>query len=382
MERYITDIVEFTGKRPEPFEGMKKYISTGALILSNIDNNAVELIEYYSRPSRADLEVKPGDLVFAKMSNTDKRLIINEETSKYIYSTGFFAVKAKQGVITTKCLYYLLGSKNFLDQKDKNSTGATQRAITIDGLSKIKVRIPDYISQKNIEIILELLDEIVKLRKNQINEYDQLIKSRFVEIFGTLSSTIFETKQLNELSELITDGTHQTPKYTDDSTNGYKFLSSKDVTSGRIDWTNIKYIPEDLHKQLYSRLAPKRNDILLAKNGTTGTAAIVDVDEVFDIYVSLALIRFKEGIINPYYALYAINSIDTKRQFDSSLKGVGVPNLHLGEIRKVKIIFPPMQLQNEFVKFVNQIDKLKFTVQKSLEETQTLFDSLMQKYFG
>jgi type I restriction enzyme S subunit len=183
MERYITDIVEFTGKRPEPFEGMKKYISTGALVLSNIDNNAVELIEYYSRPSRADLEVKPGDLVFAKMSNTDKRLIINEETSKYIYSTGFFAVKAKQGVITTKCLYYLLGSKNFLDQKDKNSTGATQRAITIDGLSKIKVRIPDYISQKNIEIILELLDEIVKLRKNQINEYDQLIKSRFVEMF-------------------------------------------------------------------------------------------------------------------------------------------------------------------------------------------------------
>ena len=129
MERYITDIVEFTGKRPEPFEGMKKYISTGALILSNIDNNAVELIEYYSRPSRADLEVKPGDLVFAKMSNTDKRLIINEETSKYIYSTGFFAVKAKQGVITTKCLYYLLGSKNFLDQKDKNSTGTAQRAI-------------------------------------------------------------------------------------------------------------------------------------------------------------------------------------------------------------------------------------------------------------
>ena len=170
MERYITDIVEFTGKRPEPFEGMKKYISTGALILSNIDNNAVELIEYYSRPSRADLEVKPGDLVFAKMSNTDKRLIINEETSKYIYSTGFFAVKAKQGVITTKCLYYLLGSKNFLDQKDKNSTGAAQRAITIDGLSKIKVRIPDYINQQNIEITLELLDEIVKLRNHQMNE--------------------------------------------------------------------------------------------------------------------------------------------------------------------------------------------------------------------
>ena len=84
---------------------------------------------------------------------------------------------------------------------------------------------------------------------------------------------------------------------------------------------------------------PKKGDILLAKNGTTGIAAIVDRDEIFDIYVSLALLRPIE--MNSVYLWAAINSVETKQQFDSSLKGIGVPNLHLGEIKKAKIIVPP-----------------------------------------
>ena len=94
--------------------------------------------------------------------------------------------------------------------------------------------------------------------------------------------------RLQSICEPITDGTHKTPVYSD---SGYIFLSSKNVTSGKIDWDNVMYIPEELHEELYSRLQPKKNDILLAKNGTTGVSAIVDRDCIFDIYVSLALIR-------------------------------------------------------------------------------------------
>ena len=119
---------------------------------------------------------------------------------------------------------------------------------------------------------------------------------------------------------------------------------------------------------------------MLAKNGTTGIAAIVDRDEIFDIYVSLALLRPIE--INSVYLWAAINSVETKQQFDSSLKGIGVPNLHLGEIKKAKIIVPHTEQQNQFAAFVEQTDKSKVAVQKALDEAQTLFDSLMQKYFG
>ena len=185
---------------------------------------------------------------------------------------------------------------------------------------------------------------------------------------------------MQDVCEQIKDGTHQTPTYTDDSVNGYKFLSSKDVTTGKIDWTHLKYISEELHNELYARIAPKKGDILLAKNGTTGIAAIVDRDEIFDIYVSLALLRPIE--INSIYLWAAINSVETKRQFDSSLKGIGVPNLHLGEIKKARIIVPPVEQQNQFAAFVQQTEKSKVVVQKSLEKVQVLFESLMQQYYG
>jgi type I restriction enzyme S subunit len=283
--------------------------------------------------------------------------------------------------ITPKYLYYALKSQE--DRIMSLRTGAAMPNIKKSALGEFVFNIDDDSSTQNKVVnVLDNISEMLNKKNQQLSEYDQLIKSRFVEMFGTIENTNHRVDTLMNLSEFITDGTHQTPHYTDDKVRGYKFLSSKDVTSGKIDWSNIKYIPEELHNELYNRIAPRKNDILLAKNGTTGTAALVDVDEVFDIYVSLAIIRLKDNTTNPTYILHAINSIDTKRQFNASLKGVGVPNLHLGEIRKAKIIVPDIELQDEFVETVKQIDKLKFEVQKSLDETQMLFDSLMQEYFG
>ena len=131
---------------------------------------------------------------------------------------------------------------------------------------------------------------------------------------------------------------------------------------------------------MYTRLAPRVGDILLAKNGTTGVAAIVDRDAIFDIYVSLALLRPLE--ISSVYLWAAINSVETKQQFDASLKGIGVPNLHLGEIKKTQILVPPMDKQIEYVSFVEQVDKSKYEIQKSLEKLEILKKSLMQQYFG
>ena len=182
-------------------------------------------------------------------------------------------------------------------------------------------------------------------------------------MFGSVYDNRFGYAEctLQDVCEPIRDGTHQTPEYTDDTENGYKFLSSKDVTSGKIDWNHLKYIPEYLHQELYARIAPRRGDILLAKNGTTGIAAIVDRDEVFDIYVSLALLRPLS--MDSTYLWAAINSTETKRQFDGSLKGIGVPNLHLSEIRKARILNPPMNEQKEFAAFVAQTDKSKYSVE-------------------
>jgi type I restriction enzyme, S subunit len=192
----------------------------------------------------------------------------------------------------------------------------------------------------------------------------------------------WKKKTLKEVCEKITDGTHQTPKYFDD---GIIFLSSKNVTSGKIDWDNIKYIDEKQHHEMHKRIAPKVNDILLAKNGTTGVAAMVDRDIVFDIYVSLAHIRVLDEIL-PNFMLYFINSPAAKKQFHKRLKGIGVPNLHLKEIREVEILYPKsLPEQKHIVAILDKafaaIAKAKDNAEQNLENAKELFESYLQGVF-
>ena len=289
-----------------------------------------------------------------------------------------FGLVANRDMLLPKYLFYFCV---YFDFEQLNTT-VTIPSLTKANLLNIEMNLPSLTAQQEIVERLSKVDELISLRKEQLTKLDQLVKSRFVELFGTIHDNKFgyEIKTLQDVCEQIKDGTHQTPTYTEDSVNGYKFLSSKDVTTGKIDWTHLKYIPEELHNELYARIAPKKGDILLAKNGTTGIAAIVDRDEIFDIYVSLALLRPIE--INSVYLWAAINSVETKQQFDSSLKGIGVPNLHLGEIKKARIIVPPIELQKQFATFVEQIDKSKLAVQQSLEKLEVLKKALMQEYFG
>lgn len=151
----------------------------------------------------------------------------------------------------------------------------------------------------------------------------------------------------------ITDGTHQTPTYATNE-DGIPFLSAKDVTTQKIVWDKIKYITKPLHEQLRMRIAPQRNDVLLAKNGTTGVAALVETDIVFDIYVTLAVLRPRD-FVNPKYLLYFVNSPVAKSQFEASLKGVGVPNLHLSEINKTIVPLPPLNEQSRIVAKIEEL---------------------------
>lgn len=277
-------------------------------------------------------------------------------------------------------IYHLLKARH--GELNRKGTGSTFKAIGKSVLEELQVPVISDIEKLHAMQIMDAAEAIIRQRKVELKNLDELVKARFVEMFGTIRNNVYnyDIKTIQDVCEQIKDGTHQTPRYTEDTINGFKFLSSKDVTTGKIDWTKIKYIPEDLHNELYSRIAPKKGDLLLAKNGTTGVAAIVDVDEVFDIYVSLALLRPID--VDSVYLWGAVNSAETKEQFDSSLKGIGVPNLHLGEIKKTKIIVPPKDKQLEFAVFVEQVDKSKVVVQKALDEAQLLFDSLMQQYFG
>ena len=271
-------------------------------------------------------------------------------------------LKAKEGTNEEYLRFALVKALKTIEDK---TAFVTVKHLSARELNKLKLDMPG-IEEQNVRAeSMAKLEKVISHRKEELSALDNLIKARFVEMFGSIIDNKYgyDVMTLQEVCELIKDGTHQTPTYTEDSVNGVKFLSSKDVVSGEVDWHHLKYIPKELHNKLYKRISPKKGDILLAKNGTTGIAAIVDRDEVFDIYVSLALLRPLDMVTSEYLCS-ALNSIETKHQFDGSLKGIGVPNLHLGEIKKTRIIVPPIKTQEQFAGFVHQVDKSKLFSQR------------------
>lgn len=298
-------------------------------------------------------------------------------------STIRFKVLDKN-ILDIRYFMYFLKTDQFKQQLSREITGSAQLNFGPSHLKKMHLPLIDLTEQRKIAAVLDKVSDLIAKRRQQLDKLDELIKARFVEMFGTLQvpQSNFPVVSIDSVCSLIKDGTHQTPKYTDDTENGFKFLSSKDVMTQKISWDNIKYIPAELHERLYAVIQPQRNDILMSKNGVNyGVAAVNDSDEIFDIYVSLALLR-PTSKINPVYFRCAINNPDTKRQFDNGIKGIGVPNLHLNEIKKTKILLPPLSMQSQFATFVEQTEKTKTTISKSLEKLETLKKALMQEYFG
>lgn len=380
--KVFTDCVDFVGSACKPFIGTKKYISTGAVDTDHIVESNVELVDYERKPSRANLEVSAGDILFAKMQGTKKTLSIDETLSNNVYSTGFCAVRAKDGILTNGCLYHLLTSKAFLNQKDKNCSGATQKAITNTGLSNIKIKIPDYTEQIELVEKLDPLTKIIRQRRMELCYFDNLIKSRFVEMFGDLEkgNCVYPVKKLNDLSIKISDGVHAKPQYTE---SGKPFLSVVNINKGVVDFADCKYVSDESYQEMVKSTNPRRGDVLYTKVGATyGIPAYVDTDRDFCLYVSVCLIKPRHEMINSRFLAIQMGMPFIKHQADKRIRGIGVPDLHLNQIREFNIICPEMSKQNLFVEFVQQVDKLKVSVQKALEETQNLFDSLMQEYFG
>lgn len=344
----------------------EKYTSSGIRIIriANVQKGYIEDNSPVFYPiDSSGLEkymLREGDLLVSLTGNVGRTALLTEDMIPAALNQRVACLRLKTDKITNRFLFHLLNSDYFETKCIQSSQGVAQKNMSTEWLKSYKLPLYSLSKQNEITKILDNVRNTNILKNQELKRYDDLIKARFVEMFGDINNNIYDydIRCLNDVCEFIKDGTHQTPIYTQDKENGYKFMSSKDVVLGSIDWNHLKYIPEDLHKELYKHISPRRGDILLAKNGTTGIAAMVDRDEVFDIYVSLAILRPLN--INSTYLLFAINSNTTKRQFDACLKGIGVPNLHLGEIKKAKIIVPPLDKQIDFEKYAKQVDKSKF----------------------
>lgn len=167
--------------------------------------------------------------------------------------------------------------------------------------------------------------------------------------------------RLGSILTKITDGTHSTPKYT---ANGVPFISVKDISSGYIDFSNTKYISADEHQLLSSRCDPRRDDILLTKVGTTGIPVLVETDEEFSLFVSVAQLRFSIELLDKHYLIYLLKSPLVQIQCQENTRGVGNKNWVMRDIVNTLIAIPPLSEQHRIVEYLNtvlpNINKIKF----------------------
>lgn len=295
--------------------------------------------------------------------------------------------------INSLCLYYYLCTENFVQNLLSMASATTIAIVNKSKMESCAFPLSPLSEQQRIVERIEELFAKLDEAKERLQEAADGFAVRKAAILhkafmgeltkqwrweNGVSDESWEEKTLQDVCSMkITDGTHKTPVYCD-SEKGVKFLSAKDITAEKICWDNIKYIVPELHEELYKRLAPQVDDVLLAKNGTTGVAAIVETDDIFDIYVTLAVLRPEKSIIYPLYLLKVVNSPLCKEQFAQHLTGIGVPNLHLRDIKEVLIPLPTLPEQHEIVRLIDELLARERSAQQATEQALASIE-LMKK---
>lgn len=273
--------------------------------------------------------------------------------------------------------YYLKSKKNYINSIGR---GAAQNNINLSILRNFDIPLPEIKKQKEIINILDNIASIITLRNLQIQKLDELIKVRFVEMFGNLRNNPkkWPICSFKEITEIITDGEHITPQR---SSHGIYLLSARNILDHKIQLNDVDYINQEEYERIAKRIIPQAGDVLITCSGTVGRCCTVPEGLKFQMVRSAALLRFKKTIL-PVYAEYMISSDDLQEQINSLKTASSQANLFQGKISKLKSFVPSLDLQTKFVKFVSQVNKAKSVIQGATDKTQLLFNSLMQEYFG
>lgn len=245
-------------------------------------------------------------------------------------------------------------------------------------LATINVRVPSLDEQRKIAAVLDKIGDLTAKRRRQLDKLDELVKSRFVEMFGDYLDNQDEKVTLADVCRIITDGTHQPPEFV---SSGIPFLFVSNIVTNKITYEAEKFISEETYNELIKRTPIELGDILLSTVGSYGHPAIVESDKRFCFQRHIAYLKPKTEMVDSIYLHSAILSDDVQRQIEKDVKGIAQKTLNLSEIRKIKVSLPSMESQKRFAKTATHIDKIKLQVHASLDKLEMLKKARMQEYF-
>jgi len=254
--------------------------------------------------------------------------------------------------------YLYLYFQKYIEELRRLSIGGVIKYIKLANLTDAIIDLPSIAEQKRIVNLFKNLQDALNNIALQKTMLDDLVKSRFVEMFGDPKSNPYgwKVKKFEDISILITDGEHSTPKRTH---KGIYLLSARNVLNHRIQLDDVDYIDEDEYERIAKRLIPTVGDVLISCSGSIGRCCVVPKNFRFQMVRSTALIRFKNEI-RPLFAEWLITSDELQRQIMQSATQSSQANLFQGKIKKLYGYVPPLDLQDRFIEFAREADKSKF----------------------
>lgn len=295
---------------------------------------------------------------------------------------GLASISVDESICTTKYLWYDLFSK--IEELNSKGTGSTFKAINKKTLEETEVQLRDMDEQRKISETLDKITQLVSLRKQQLAKLDELVKARFVEIFGdpVYNEMHWETKRLIDICRTIVDCPHSTPHYTTKDT-GYKCIRTSAVKKNKILWEKVECISKQEYEERIKRKRPEKGDVIYTREGAIlGIAAVIDRD--YNVALGQRSMLLSPDIYKctPCFLSMAMNFDSFLGKALGEVSGSASPHINVGDIKALEIIAPPIEIQNQFSTFVEQVDQQKQTVQQSLEKLELVKKALMQEYFG
>ena len=287
--------------------------------------------------------------------------------------------------IYNEYLYFFLKSKT--DYLNSLGRGATFKEISKSIVESIEIPLPEVNQQKEIAEKFKKLEQLISLRKQQRAKLDELVKARFVEMFGDPADNVnnLPASPMTAICQIIDgDRGKNYPKQEEFSDSGFcLFLNAKNVTAQGFSFENCTYITEEKDALLRNgKLC--RGDVVLTTRGTIGNLAFYDTSVPYEnirINSGMVILRMNKQVVSEIFFIEQF-----KMQLDSIksriASGSAQPQLPISTMNKIEMILPPIELQNQFAAFVERVSQQKQTVQQSLEKLELMKKALMQEYFG
>lgn len=265
-----------------------------------------------------------------------------------------FGLSANREVLLPRFLYYFCKKFDF----ERLNKAVTIPSLTKSDLLKIEIDLPNLKQQQDIVNRLVKVERIIALRKQELTSLDELIKARFIELFGDpVSATKEEKVELLELCEKITDGEHGSVARISE---GHPFLNAKHILkNGNIDWDTITFIGELEHQRIYKRCNPEPGDILLTTTGTIGNVAIMPECEEVSMDRGITLLKINHEKVTSEFVAELLRQDSVQIEMRANVHASAIGHLFMNKVKKLPAILPAMDRQMEFTKFVKQTDKSK-----------------------